>query len=113
MADIIKVLGQSNPAATTDTDIYVVPDGTSTVVSSIVICELNGGTPTFRIAVRPKGLAIANKHYLFYNRPLTANQTVVFTGGITLSQGDIIMVRASDVNVAFSVFGVETAREGR
>ena len=113
MADTIKVLGQSNPAAATDTDIYVVPSNTSTVVSSIVICETAGGTPTFDVAVRPKGIVISTEHYLFNARPLTANQTVVLTAGITLAAGDTITVQASDTNVAFSVFGVETTREER
>lgn len=113
MADTIKVLGQSNPDATTDTDVYTVPDNTSAVLSSITICETNGGTPTFRIAVRPKGLVVETKHYMVFDRSLFANDTVIITGGFTMSQGDIVMVRASDGNVAFSVYGVETTRAER
>ena len=113
MADTIKVLGQANPGATTETDLYTVPANTSTTVSSIIVCETAGGTPTFRVAVRPVGLVVETKHYVFYDRALTANQTFVLTAGITLGQGDIIMVYASDANVAFSVFGVETTRESR
>ena len=36
MADSLKVLGQVDPAATTTTVLYTVPDKTQTTVSSIV-----------------------------------------------------------------------------
>ena len=111
MADTIKILAQSNPDATTDTDIYTVPTNTSTVVSSITICEIGGGTPSFRIALKPKGAVISNEHYMFFDKALAANQSIIATGGFTLAQGDVIMVRASDGNVAFTVHGVETTKE--
>jgi len=34
-----KVLGQSNPAATTATTLYTVPAGTQAVVSTIAVCN--------------------------------------------------------------------------
>jgi len=39
MANAYKVLAQSNPAATTNTDIYTVPSATETVISSIIIAN--------------------------------------------------------------------------
>jgi hypothetical protein len=39
MATTYKVLGQLNPAATTPTTLYTVPASTSTVVSTITICN--------------------------------------------------------------------------
>ena len=36
MSDSLKVLGQSAPSATTETDFYTVPAQTQTTVSSIV-----------------------------------------------------------------------------
>ena len=38
MSDSLKVLGQSAPSATTETDFYTVPAQTQTTVSSIVVC---------------------------------------------------------------------------
>jgi hypothetical protein len=57
-----KVLGQSNPAATTLTTLYTVPAGKETVVSSISVANLTATAATFRLAVRPAGESIANKH---------------------------------------------------
>jgi hypothetical protein len=39
MATTYKVLAQSAPAATTDTDVYTVPSATSSVISTIVIAN--------------------------------------------------------------------------
>ena len=66
MATVYKVLGQSNPAATTATTLYTVPAATSTVVSTIVVANL-GVSGTYRIAIRPAGAALASSHYIAYD----------------------------------------------
>ena len=110
MTDTIKILGQSNPSAATLTVAYTVPANTSAVISSMWICETGGGTPTFRLAILSKGAEVATQSYVFFDKALVANQTIVAPGGITLGQGDEVSVYASDGNVAFSVFGVETTK---
>ena len=47
MATAYKVLGQSNPAATTLTTLYTVPAVTSAVCSTLSICNV-GVSTTFR-----------------------------------------------------------------
>lgn len=111
MTDTVKILGQSNPSAATLTVAYTVPTNTSAVISSMWICELGAGTPTFRIAILSKGEAVTeNSPYVFFDKALVANQTIVAPGGVTLGQGDQVSVYASDGNVSFSVFGVETTK---
>lgn len=109
MADILKVLGQSAPSATTNTDLYTVPDETQTTTSSLIVCNRSGGALTYRIAVRPYGLAIENKHYLYYDTSVNANTSTAIIIGMTLSQGDIVMVYASSGDLSFTLFGVETS----
>jgi len=108
MATTYKVLGQSNPAAATDTTLYTVPAATETVVSTITVANL-GTTGTFRIAIRPDGAGIANQHYLAYETSLNANDTITFTLGVTLDATDVITVRASTASFAFQAFGSEIA----
>jgi hypothetical protein len=108
MATTYKVLGQSNPAATTDTTLYTVPAATQTVVSTITVANL-GTSGTFRIAIRPDGAAIANQHYIAYETSLNANDTITFTIGVTLDATDVITVRASNTSFAFQAFGSEIA----
>lgn len=102
-----KVLGQSNPAATTLTTLYTVPSATEAVVSSIVIANLAATSATFRIAVRPNGASITNSQYIAYDITVGASDSTVLTMGITLDAADVLSVYASTANVSFSAFGSE------
>lgn len=107
MAIVYKVLGQSNPAATTQTTLYTVPASKSAIISTITITNLAATNATFRLAVRPAGETLANKHYLSYDTTLPANDTVALTIGITLATTDVLECYASSATVSFSVFGSE------
>jgi len=107
MARTYKVLGQSNPAATTDTTLYTVPSATETVVSTISICNLAATAATYRIAVRPDGATLANSHYIAYDASLPANDTAMITVGLTMNASDVVTVRASSASVTFGLFGSE------
>jgi len=102
-----KVLGQSNPAATTATTLYTVPASTDTVISSISIANLASSSATYRIAVRPAGAAIANVHYLAYDITVGAADTTILTVGITLDTTDVITVYGSTANLVFHAYGSE------
>lgn len=107
MAIIYKTLGQSSPAATTATTLYTVPAATSTVVSTLVICNRANSTSTYRIAVRPAGAALANQHYIVYDSTIAINDTVFLTLGLSLAATDVVTVYASSANLSFSMFGSE------
>jgi glucose-6-phosphate dehydrogenase assembly protein OpcA len=107
MATTYKVLGQSNPSATTATTLYTVPSSTSTVVSTISICNQAGSTASYRIAVRPAGATLAAQHYLAYDIYIAANDTTALTLGITLATTDVVTVYASSATLSFSAFGSE------
>jgi hypothetical protein len=107
MPTVYKVLGQSNPSATTATTLYTVPASTSTVVSTVSVANLTGTAATFRIAIRPAGATLANQHYLAYDVTVAASDTTVMTLGITLATTDVITIYASTANLAFSAFGSE------
>lgn len=102
-----KVLGQSNPAATTLTTLYTVPALKETVVSSISVANLTATAATFRLAVRPAGASIANQMYIGYDITVGASDSTIITVGITLAATDVISVYASTANIAFQAFGDE------
>ncbi len=106
MATTYKVLGQSAPAATTATTLYTVPSSTSTVASTLSVCN-RGVSSTFRIAVRPAGAALANAHYLVYDAYLNANDSAFFTLGFALATTDVVTVYAGTADFSFSLFGSE------
>lgn len=107
MPTTYKTLGQSNPSATTATTLYTVPSSTSTVVSTITICNQASTAGTFRLAVRPAGASLAAQHYIAYDTPIAANDTVALTLGITLATTDVVTVYASSANMSFTAFGSE------
>jgi hypothetical protein len=102
-----KVLGQSAPSATTATTLYTVPSSTSTIVSTLTVCNRDSSAGTFRIAVRPSGASLANQHYIVYDSAIAANDTVTFTLGITLATTDVVRVYSSNTNLSFSLYGSE------
>jgi hypothetical protein len=102
-----KVLGQSAPAATTDTSLYTVPASTETVVSSIIVANRSASAATYRIAVRPDGASIANQHYIAYDVTVGASDSTVLTLGLTMNAADVITVYASTSALSFSAYGSE------
>ena len=109
MATTYKVLGQSNPAATTATTLYTVPSATQAVVSTIVIANLSTSSATFRIAVRVAGATLANSQYVAYDVAVGASDSTALTLGITLGATDVVTVYASSANLTFTAFGSEIA----
>ena len=109
MTDIIKVLGQVAPSATTTTDLYTAPDLTQTTVSSLVVCNRGGSTGTFRVSVHVADAATDDKQYLYYDKTLAANETFSAVLGLTLNQSDVVKVYASNTGLSFNMFGVETS----
>jgi glucose-6-phosphate dehydrogenase assembly protein OpcA len=107
MPTAYKVLGQSSPAATTNTSLYTTPSSTSTVVSTVTVCNQASTAGTFRIAIRPAGASIAAVHYLAYDTPIAANDTIALTLGITLATTDVVTIYASSATMSFAAFGSE------
>ena len=104
-----KVLGQSNPSATTLTTLYTVPSAKEAVISTISVANLASTAATFRLAIRPAGATIANQHYIGYDITVGAADSTIITVGLTLATTDVISVYASTANLAFSAFGDEAS----
>ena len=86
MATTYKVLAQSAPSATTNTDVYTVGATKQTIISTVTICNRSASPATYRIAVRPDGDTLANEHYLAYDATVPANDTIALTLGITCDE---------------------------
>lgn len=106
MATAFKVLGQSIPAATTNTTLYTVPASTSAVCSTLSVCN-QGVSTTVRVAIRPAGAAITASQYIIYDAVVSANDTLFFTLGVSLATTDVVTIYAGTANVSFSLFGSE------
>lgn len=106
MPTAYKVLGQVNVAATTATTLYTVPSATSSVCSTLAICNL-GISTTYRVAIRPGGATLADQHYLVYEAAINQYDTTLLTIGVTLAATDVVTVYAGTADVTFQLFGSE------
>jgi glucose-6-phosphate dehydrogenase assembly protein OpcA len=102
-----KTLGQAAPAATTSTDLYIVPAATSAIVSTITIANRAATDATFRISQSLTGAALANKDYLVYDATVPASGFITLTLGITMATTDKLRVYASSGDISFNAFGTE------
>jgi len=109
MPTTLKILGQSNPAATNYANLYTVPGATSAVVSTLVICNRSSISATIRVAVEPSGAGspVANEYYIYYDLIIPGNETFTSTIGLSLGAADEITVYTDNATVSFSAFGQE------
>lgn len=107
MPTVYKILGQSAPAANTNTIVYSVPAGNSAVISTITVANLSVNNVTYRLAVQKANATISSNHYIAYNTTVFGNDTTALTLGITLGETDVISANVSDANVAINIFGSE------
>jgi hypothetical protein len=107
LATAYKVLGQINPAATTETTLYS-PSGASAVVSTVTICNQASSAATYRLAIWPNGTSsTVAKNYIIYGATVNANDTITLTLGLTLESGATIRAYASTATLSFNAFGSE------
>lgn len=108
MANTYKILGQTNPATTANADLYTVPSGTATIVSSLVITNVTATAALVHVFVREAGATATTANSILYDVSIAPNSVAAFTLGITLAASDIITVRSDTANaVAFHAFGSE------
>lgn len=106
MAQTHKILGQLSCAAITLETLYTVPASTQAVCSSLIICN-RGVSTTFRVAVRPAGAGIDNKHYIVYDCYIEQFSSIFLTLGITLATTDVVSIYAGAATLSANLYGVE------
>lgn len=86
--------------------LYTAPTATSTVCSTLVICN-QGASTVFRVAVRPAGAALEAKNYLIVDNAINQYDSVFLTLGVSLATSDVVSVYAGAASVSFNLFGSE------
>ncbi len=110
MAITYKVLGQSAPTDTNNTDVYTVGAGKTAVVSSLTLTNVTPNAATARVFVRVTGAGAATSNAIVYDASVAGNSTIALTLGLTLAAADVLTVRSSISNaLTFQVFGQENS----
>lgn len=88
-------------AQTGSSTLYTVPASTTTIVTSIAVCNTNASSQTFTLSL--------NSVQLMGTVSLTSNQTIQYELAQPLTTGQTITGNASSVDVIFHICGVEIA----
>jgi len=107
MAIHYKVLGQSVATANQDVQLYAVPTGKESIVSTLAVSNRGADDQLFSVRIRVAGAANDNKQYVVYQVPCASNSAVSLNLSMTLSAGDLVMVNGASTDLSFNLFGSE------
>jgi hypothetical protein len=110
MATSYKILGQLNPSANAQSNVYVVPANTAALISSISIANSTSVNNSFSIVVVPAAnyaVPAANTYYVVRGCALPGSDSVSINLGLTLPANTVLAVNSTSSSVSFSAFGVE------
>ena len=104
IAVYMGILGQADPDATTETDLYTVPNGRC--ARAYVIITNRSVAGTVRISLGVDGESTSAKQYIAYNFALDANDSRASVE-FMVSEGDIVRVYADSTDFSFTCTGTE------
>ena len=108
MATTYKILGQNEPANTSNAVLYTVPASTEAIVSTLTVANTSGQETSFRIFIVADGDTAGTQNALAYDATIAGNSFTSFSLGLTLGAADEIVVRASvGTSLTFQAFGSE------
>lgn len=114
MAVVYKQLGAAAGSGTIGTaaQLYAASGtaGTSTVISSIVICNTSSSAATYTIAINTATATYAAGRYVVYQATIAGNDTVALTLGLVLDPTNrYLNASSSTASINFSVYGAENS----
>jgi len=110
MANALKILGQLNPTANTQGNVYVVPASTAAIVNNIILNNQAATNSSYSIIVMPSGSyasPAANTYYIVRGGLIAASDVATLGLGLTLPTGSILAANTNSGSISISAFGVE------
>jgi hypothetical protein len=111
MARAYKILGQLNPTANTQGNVYVVPAATSAVINSITVANQSASNASYSIIVMPSANFAApasnGQYYIIRGSMIPASDAATLTLSLSLPAGAIVAANTNSGNISLSAFGVE------
>lgn len=93
-------------AATVSTSVlYTASSGVASHLNTINICNTSSTTATFSVYIVPSGGTAGASNAVFYNCPIPANTTTLWSGTLIIPAGGSIQASASATTVTFNMAG--------
>jgi hypothetical protein len=110
MPTTYRRLGAINPSANTQTNVYVVPAATSTVISTVTICNQTASNLSYSLILTsasdfasPAGAA----QFIVRGATVPAADSIILTLGLTANAGSVLAANGSSGSMSFMAFGSE------
>jgi len=110
MPNIHTILGQINPTANTQTNVYVVPASTAAVVNAIHVDNTGAANASYSIIVVPSNDNSSSplpRHFVMRGSIAPSGDTVILDFPLTLPAGTVVAANTNNGSLAISAFGVE------
>jgi len=106
-----KILGQVNPTANTQSNVYVVPAATEAVINSIQVANQGTSNVSYSLLVMPTAEfanpASNGRYFLIRGSTMPAGDSATLTLSLSLPAGAIVAANTNSGSLSFSAFGVE------
>lgn len=103
-----KILAQSSPGAALETVLHRVPLTQNTKVQGLSVCNRSPVASSFRFWYAVRGAPTANAQYVYYDLPISGNNTFFSTMEATLLPTDEVRIYSASGNLSFTLFGLPT-----
>ena len=100
-----KNLGQKLPGAGIYEDLFECPAASDAVCSTLIICNHHTGQSTVSVKNSLNGDISTNAQLILTEVVLEAKETMTFTLGICLAEGDKLEINSDTGNVSFNLYG--------
>jgi hypothetical protein len=110
MPQSYKRLGAINPSANTQTNVYVVPAATESVISTITVCNQTSVNASYSLALMPSSIFTSPAgaaHFLIRGATVPAADSIILTIGLTANAGSVLVANTSNASISFAAFGSE------
>ena len=105
MADIIQVLGQAKPAASTMIDLCNAPLDTRAVISTLFVANQSTDCAKFTVSIARANAVEAAEQIIYPNVEIFAESAFPITAGICLGSTDVLRVKSSNGQCSFTACG--------
>jgi len=111
MPNTYKILGQVNPSANTQSNVYVVPAATSSVINSVQIANQSASNASYSLIVMPSANfanpASNGMYFIIRGSTIPASDAATLTLSLSLPAGAVLAANTNSASISFQAFGVE------